>query len=133
MLGYKDYKRAIQKNVTKDNKKKPLCQDTRYLCHFLNKDGVNELINKSRKTVKKQLLEFIKKGHEAPMKFKSNSYKEYSKKPESRAFKYEKAKSNAIKEALEDAEINYGLDDYLTKVKKCYDNTYYENVDEITL
>ena len=56
-LGYKNYKRAIQKNVSKDNKKKPLCEDARYLCYFLNKDGVNELINKSRKTVKKQLLE----------------------------------------------------------------------------
>ena len=46
-----------------------------------------------------------------------------------------------MKEALEDAEINYyGLDDYLRKdkkynrvFKKYYDDTYYENVDEITL
>ena len=80
--------------------------------------------------------------HEAPKKFKSNSYKKYSKKPESEASKYEKAKSEAMREALEDAEINYqlscyGLDDYLTKdkkynqvFKKYYDDTYYENVDE---
>ena len=115
---------------------------------------MNELLNKSRKTVKKRLLEWIeneiynkkkrsivriyKKDNEAPMKFKSDSYKKYLKKSESGAFKYEKAKSEAIKEPLEDAEINYyGLDDYLTKdkkynqvFKKYYDNTYYENVDE---
>ena len=35
---------------SKDNKKKLLFQDTRYICYFLNKDGVNELI-----TVEKQL------------------------------------------------------------------------------
>ena len=40
-----------------------------------------------------------------PKKFKSNSYKKYSKKPESGASKYDKAKPEAIKEALEDAEI----------------------------
>ena len=49
-----------------------------------------------------------------------------------------KTNSEAIKEVLEDAELNYyGLDDYSTKDKKYnnvfrkyYDDTYYENVDE---
>ena len=101
---------------------------------LLNKDGVNELINKSRKVgKKKQLLEWLennvysnsehpimriyKNDHEAPKIFKSNPYNKYKKKQkqESRAFKYEKTKSEAIKEALEDAEINYyGLDDQLS-------------------
>ena len=40
-LGYKYYKQVIQKNVSKENKKKPYSQDKRYLCYFLNKDGVN--------------------------------------------------------------------------------------------
>ena len=64
------------------------------------------LLNKSRKTLKKRLLEWIenvvysnklhslikvyKIDHNAPMKFKSNSYKKYSKKPETGASKYEK-------------------------------------------
>ena len=52
--------------------------------------------------------------------------------------KREKVKPEAIKEALEDAEINYyGLNDYLIKgnsnynkiFKKYYDECYYENVD----
>ena len=53
-LGYKYYKQVIQKNVCKENKKKPNCQDHRYLCYFLNKDGVYKLISK-----KKQLLKWI--------------------------------------------------------------------------
>ena len=40
-LGYKDYKTAVQRNVSKENKKKSNCQDKRYLCYFLNKNGVN--------------------------------------------------------------------------------------------
>ena len=113
---------------------------------LLNKDGMNELMNKCRKTVKKWLLEWIenvvysnklhsiirvyKTDHNTSMKFKSNSYKKYSKKPETGAEKYE---------AIEDAGFNYsGLDDYLTKdkkynqvFKKYYDDTCYENVDDI--
>ena len=140
--------------MSKENKKKPNCQDHRYLCYFLNKNGVYELINKSRKiSKKKQLLKWIenkiykdykhtidsstvriyKKDHEPPNKFKSNLYKKYQKKKD----KYEKMKKDAIKEALKDAEINYyGLEDYLRKHKKCnqvfkkyYDRTWYENVD----
>ena len=48
-LGYKYYKQVIQKNVSKENKKKPNCQDHRYLCYFLNKNGVYELIKKAEK------------------------------------------------------------------------------------
>ena len=47
-LGYKYYKQVIQK----ENKKKPCSQDKRYLCYFLNKNGVYELINKSKKQLK---------------------------------------------------------------------------------
>ena len=56
--------------------------------------------------------------------------KSIQKKSERRAFKYEKAKSEAIKEALEDAEVNYyGLDDYLTKDKK-YNNVFRKNYED---
>ena len=81
-------------------------------------------------------MRIYKKDHKAPKIFKSDPYNKYKKKqkPESGAFKYEKTKSEAIKEALEDAEINYGLDDHLKKdkqynqvFKKYYDETY-ENV-----
>ena len=83
------------------------------------------------------IIRVYKIDHNAPKKFKSNSYKKYSKKPETGSSKYEKAKSEGIKEALEDAELNYyGLDDYLTKdkkynqvFKKYYDEVYYGNVD----
>ena len=122
-LGYKYYKQVIQKNVCKENKKKPNCQDHRYLCYFLNKDGVYKLISKKKqllkwienkiyKNYKQTIVRIYKKDYEALNKFKPNLYKKYQKKKD----KYEKAKKDAIKEALEDAEINYyGLEDYLKK------------------
>ena len=96
----------------------------RGICYFLDKDGVNELINKSRKTVKKQVLEWIENEiYNSLTAGKKRTivrvYKKYSKKSESGAFKYEKARSQAIKEVL---------DGYLTKDKN-YNDTY-ENVDE---
>ena len=129
-IGYKDYKRAVQNNVEPLNKKKPACQDKRYRCFFLSKEGVYSLINKSRKTkVKKQFLEWLesevyslaanrstsnvnriyKKDREAPKKFRANGYKTNKKNNKNKQIIDE-----AIKEATEDAEISYfGLSDYL--------------------
>ena len=87
-LGYKDYKRAVQKHAELNNKKKPELQDKRYRCFFLNKSGAYSLVKKSRKTIKNKFLEWLenevyfkksntsvrvhKRDFEAPKKFKTN-------------------------------------------------------------
>ena len=59
-LSYKDYKRAVQKHVNREDKKRPKLQDKRYRCFFLNKSGVYSLVNKSRETkVKYQFIEWL--------------------------------------------------------------------------
>ena len=90
------------------------------------------------KSADKPMNRVYKKDHQTPYKFKLNYYSSAAKKKKSKSTALrEEIKSEAIKEALEDAEINYyGLNDYLTKdsnynksFKNCYDETYYENVD----
>ena len=166
--GYKDYRNAIRLNVDSIDKKKPACQDKRYRCLFLNKSGVYSLINKSRKTtIKYQFIEWLEdevynnnnnnnnnnksvgssavriyeKDYEAPKKFKSNGYKKRNYKRKTKCElngQHKEIIEEAIKEAFEDAEMNYyGLTDYLKEDDKHYNKVFtkyydkiYDNVDE---